>query len=451
MPRAIELNCLAVALAALPWIGVGLSEWWFGRSVGFGLQLSVLASWCSVGAALLREAGRHRLRSLPRGGWLLAALLWTGATTMLTWRLDTLGLAGEQAWWKSLKQVGVLLVFAGCLLAPLVVAPRGDEWRKLERGLAIGLLVACVYALVQAVHFHLPLPAVAAIDRWASSNPSIASGSHELYLGHRFVGIPRLRAGACEPLYFGSYLLAALPCVAVASSRRLGRSRWWRQAACGLGAISLVLTFSRGVYAGVVAALLCHLVAWRRAGRAWPKPAAPRLAALAAWGLFAVVLTAALAGLPPWRLPGLLFERGLQTLAGHDMSNWTRFYAWQAAWSAFCEQPLWGVGWGGFGFHYYRLAPEAGAAAHFGWPMANNLPLLLLAETGVVGWALWFWALRPTWALAWRAEDARSFLFSVLCIACFVQFLTHSQLQLPHVWLLLGFSLHAAQQRDAVV
>jgi O-antigen ligase len=146
-----------------------------------------------------------------------------------------------------------------------------------------------------------------------------------------------------------------------------------------------------------------------------------------------------------------LLERGLQSLAGHDMSNWTRWYAWQAAFAAWREQPLWGVGWGGFGFHYYRLADAGGAAAHFGWPMTNNLPLLLLAETGLVGLGLWAWALRPTWALAWRAVDARSFLFSVLCIAGFVQFLTHSQLQLPHFWLLLGFTLHAAPERAAVV
>ena len=73
------------------------------------------------------------------------------------------------------------------------------------------------------------------IDDWFRSNPSIAAGSHELYLGHRFVGIPRVRAMACEPQYYGSYLLASLPFVLAAWSTASGRLRAGLGVASGLG------------------------------------------------------------------------------------------------------------------------------------------------------------------------------------------------------------------------
>ena len=451
MPRAFESKCMAVALATTPWIGVGMSEWGLGRSVGMGLQLSLLSCWLGIAAALASPGGRSRLRELPQGKWLLAALLWTAASSTQTWRLDQLGLAGELPWLKSLKQLGVLLVFGGCLLAPLLLRPRGAEWERLERALALGLLCASLYGLLQAVHFHLPLPGMAALDRWCSSNPSIASGSHELYLGERFVGIPRVRAGACEPLYFGSYLLAALPCVGAASLGKRGFARRWRQMTVLLAAICLVLTFSRGVYLALLAGAFCCLLQIRRTGWSWPLAARPGPVAIALGVVFAILAISALSALPPWRVPGLLVERAQQSLASHDMSNLTRLHAWQAAARAWLEQPLLGVGWGGYGFHYYRLVDAGGAAAHFGWPMANNLPLLLLAETGLIGLLLWTRALWPAWAALLRPTEPRSFLFAVLCVASLVQFLTHSQLQLPHVWLLFGFSLHAGTDRAPVV
>jgi len=160
-------------------------------------------------------------------------------------------------------------------------------------------------------------------------------------------------------------------------------------------------------------------------------------------------VVAILSGRSVLELPELLLQRIGQSVASHDMSNMTRLYAWTAAWRAFQEAPVLGIGWGGFGFHYYLLAPAGGAGAHFGWPMANNLPLLVLAETGLVGALLWGWAAWPALRALLRPAKPGSRIapewwwdwgFAALCAGVLVQTLTFSQWNLPHLWLLAGIS-----------
>ena len=84
--------------------------------------------------------------------------------------------------------------------------------------------------------------------------------------------------------------------------------------------------------------------------------------------------------------------------------------------------------------------------------MTNSLPLRVLAETGLVGTLLWAAALRPGFRALFRpACDSRSFLFAAICAAALLQLLSSSQLQLPHLWLLAGFSALAAEGDGAVV
>lgn len=433
------------ALLLAPWVGTGIVQLATGRSLGTGVQPAFLPL---TGLLVFTVAMVARRRSpqrsdAPAFGWIwLLLLAWTLATTTGAWTFDHTGLAGEVGWSKALKQWIVLAFFVSSLLAVASLARNLEaaQWARWERAASVGLALAIAVALVQAMAFDLALPGGTALARITSSNPSIAAGSEELYLGHRFVGIARLRGPMPEPLLFGSYLVAMVPVTAAAAWRARGWARRWRAGVAVVGALCLVATFSRGAWlGGVVTALLLAIGSGRSV---LPRPSVRQAilaggSALMAFGLG----TWALTGTAPWEIPGLLVARIGQTAAGHDMSNLTRFWAWAAAWRLFLEAPLAGVGWGGFGFHFYQIAPVGADAAHFGWPAANNLPLLVLAETGVVGLVLWAVALAPALrSLVAARPSPLAYLLAASCAGILVQGLTFSQWNLPHAWLLLACS-----------
>jgi len=452
------LVCLVLVL--LPWVGVGTAQLLGGRPLGFGLQPSLLVAaalvlWCLPG--LLRDLLAPDGRAL----WIALALGWTVAASTLLWRLDDMGLAGEVAWAKGLKQLLLLAFLMAVLLAPgAVLGGAADPARRLggwERAAALGLLLGAGYGLLQTIHFTSPLPGMDRLESWVTSNPSIAAGSDQLYLGHRFVGIARARGPACEPLYFGSYLLALMPVTAAGAWTRRGWSRIWRWITVGLAGIALILTFSRGVYLAALvvgAALAAGMVAGRL-----PRPRPRWVGIGTATAILCLGLGGSLvAGVEPWALPGLLGDRLAQSLAGHDMSNLTRLYSWRAAIDLVVAAPLTGVGWGGYGFHYFDLAGSGGSGAHFGWPVTNNIPLLIAAETGWIGLGLWSVALWPSLRALFRrdpsvspAEDAWRFLLAATVLGMGVQALTHSQVQLPHLWVVMGVSSALASSRFPVV
>jgi O-antigen ligase len=459
MPRRGALSSaewlLAATLFLLPWIGVGLAQLLIGRSLATGAQPALV----SGGLALLL---------LPCLGWQgrdeegerwLALLLWILLGTAALWRLQEMGLQGELPWLKALKQsVQLIYFFALALLPTMLLSRSADPQRTLlrwERAASLGLLLSSLVGLYLALAFLVELPAGHRLLAILSSNSSIASGSDELYLGHSFVGIPRVRSGAAEPLYFGSYLLCVLPLTTMALTRARGWSRAWRALALLLGLACLLLTFSRGVYLGFL--LLLFLTGMGMARGILPRPSKRvgipvGVLLLLGANVLSTLFTAG--GIT--ELPRLLVARMAQSFAHHDLSNLTRLSSWQAALNLFLAHPLFGVGWSGFGFWFYRVAADSGNAAVFGWPVTNSFPLRVLAETGAVGALLWAWVLaRPLSPLrrlfrpGGKGEGTLSFVLASCLAAMLLQMLTFSQLNLPHLWLLGGMAA-AAVRREGV-
>ena len=284
-------------------------------------------------------------------------------------------MVGEVPWSKSLKQWVQLVAFVSfAALAPalLGVARDARTWlRRTEVAWSIGLALSVGIALVQILHFRWGLPGGDALNSTLASNPSIASGSEELYLGQGFVGIARARGPFPEPLHLASYLLAAIPVTAAGALEREGWSRAWRWLLVAMAGLCLVLTFSRGAYLGAVVGVALVVGAMVRGQLPCPRPRV-------AWGVVlgatasAAVGASLLTGTSPLDLPRLLVDRAMQTLTSHDMSNLTRWHAWTVAADLGRAHPLVGVGWGHFGFHYYAAAGPGGAGAHFGWPVTNS-------------------------------------------------------------------------------
>lgn len=441
------LRSTELALLFAPWAGVGLVHLLLGRPLGAGVQpayvplvvLVVTVAW----STLRKQDGRWL------GLWTIA-LAWTLITTTWTWTRDVVGLAGDAPWEKSLKQSILWAFFATSAVATAVVV-RAHGARALERAATVGLAVAAVVGLVQAVTFHGAIPGGSILERIVSSNPSIAAGSGELYLGDRFVGIPRVRGPFPEPLHFGSYLLAAVPIAIAGAWSHRGWARAWRVGAALAGLVCLVMTFSRGAWAGAFVVGL--LVAVGMARRILPAPP-PRASIAVGLGALAVGFVAApvLTGNGLLELPGLVVQRVGQSFAGHDMSNLTRFWSWRVAWDLFVENPVQGVGWGGFGFWYFERAGAVGSAAHFGWPMVNNLPLQVLAELGAAGFLLWAAVLAPGLrALVTSRPAPEAFLLSCAVVGTLVHLLTFSQWDLPHLWILCGAAVGAGSRIPRVV
>jgi O-antigen ligase len=451
------------AILLAPLVGVGLVQSIAGRNLGVGLQPAFVPLSILFALFALRWMSHASLEWDADGVAFALALLWAGWSLGFTWRTDDIGLVGEVAWRKSLKQWITLLFFAATAVAPVWMVARSSRPRKLledlERFSTLALLLTASYALFELVLWRFSPWAANHLSQIFATNPSIAAGSEELYLGHAFTGLGRARGFFPEPLHLGSYLVATVPLAASMAVGRRGWSRLWRAAAAVLGTVALLATYSRGAYLGfafVVAGVF--VAAWR--GRL---PGLSRRGLL--WGAGSglvglVVLFSLVAGVSPWSVMGLLWSRAMQSLAHHDMSNLTRFYAWGAAWKIFLAHPLSGVGWGAFGFHYYTVAGDAGSGAHFGWPMANSVPLLVLAELGSVGLLLSARAVWPALRRAFGASvhDASDPIWGAMCTilalsagGVLVQTLTFSQWNLPHIWILLGCSAAAARAQREVV
>ena len=435
------------ALVLAPWAGLGLVHVLTGRSLGAGVQPAYLPLLLLIGVAGWSVL---RARDTERPLLLTCALAWTLATTTWLWTRDVVGLAGDVPWTKGLKQFVLLTFFASAAAAFAWCATR-VELRRLERAASVGLAIAGVVALVQAVTFHLSVPGGAGLERLVSSNPSIASGSGELYLGDRFVGIPRVRGPFPEPLHFGSYLLAAVPVTFAGAWAARGAGRAWRVGVGLLGLLCLLMTFSRGAWFGAVAVGFVLAVGMGRG--VLPRPSRRLVVGTVAGALvLATIGWPVLTGQAVWELPGLLVQRVQQSFAGHDMSNLTRFWSWRVAWDLFADHPVGGVGFGGFGFWYFERAGAIGSGAHFGWPVVNNLPLQLLAETGAAVFLLWAAclvpALRPLWQ---RRAGAAAFLLAACVVGTVVHLLTFSQWDLPHLWILFGLAAGMGRRIPQVV
>ena len=449
--NAVAGFLVAAVVVTLPWIGMGVVRLLAGVDTGAGFQPAYLLLVPALALVLGADAGAAgRLRpGRPAFLWLAAAVAALALSALALVRTPGMIAPGD-AWMRYLKQILQIIVMAGFVALPLAWFASAGRWVGLCRWLGWGLLFQAAYGALQALPFNHPQGWFAALEGLFTSNPSILSGSEELYLGGGFVGIPRLRGTACEPLYLGSYLLMALPWLVLAARRsRVAR------AALAAGVVLLAATWSRGAWLAGGAGLGAGLLLLRRAridgGGGW----SPKARLLAVAGVVAVLAAVALIlGADALLLP---LRRLVQSLDRQDWSNLTRLYSMQAAWRAFLLSPLIGVGWGQFAFHFPALVDPVGLQSQFAWPVVNNFPLQVLCETGLVGLGVLLAGVvalaRRTWRKAARGEPEsrlRAAAAGAAAVGVGVQLLTFSQYNLPHIWLALGLLLAATRGEGEV-
>jgi O-antigen ligase len=277
-----------------------------------------------------------------------------------------------------------------------------------------------------------------------------------LYLGDSFQNVPRLRGTVCEPLYLGNYLLFLWPFLLVP----VWFVRTRRVVAAAFLAL-LLMTWSRGAWLGLVGQLLLAGAAvyglGLSSGLGLTRSEARRFQKMVLGLAVLLTIVPVVGWIAGW--DGLLFpyRRLVQSFSGQDWSNLTRLFSMQAAWRGFLLSPVLGLGWGQFGWHFPALVDPMGLQSQFTWPVVNNFPLLVLCETGLIGFLVFLaWGVGLTRAAASRltalrvstgAEESSAFFGRILLATTvsvagvWFQLLTFSQFNLPHLWVTLGLLL----------
>ncbi len=443
-------------LFTLPWVGMGVIHFFTGRDLGGGLQ----PSWVFLAFALTVLT----LKSSPSVGFFRSGLIFKrlppplvlitlgtfGAVLFsalgIFWApsLETLT-SGTGRWAKQLVQL--VIMFSFFWWATLWV--RGTRrWQFTLDFLFLGAAFQVFYSLFQGMDFYLTMPWFSSFEKVFTSNPSILSGSERLYLNNVLQEIPRFRGTVCEPLYLGNYLLMVWPFLLV-----------WRRpliVKLFMGSfllLLLLLTWSRGAWLGGVGQFFLIGVFFLT-GRIKNLSANSSMSPRKKRKYLPLVLTVLVLSLPAvdHLTGGLIFHRLSGTFNNQDWSNLTRLYSMKAAWLAFLQSPVVGIGWGQFAFHFPLLVDPMGLQSQFSWPVVNNFPLQILCETGSIGFItfigsgfLLFLMVRRRLSANFRSITSMSMVFpaAVGVWGVWIQMLSFSQYNLPHIWIGLGLLLSA--------
>ena len=288
-------------------------------------------------------------RIRPIGGWLL---LFLGIAALAT-GFSPVPFAAAKGLVKFLGYLGVYALASKLLLSNSL------WWDRLLAGLLCGGMGSSVLALRQLYSNSEELA------RWADPN-SITEGTIRIYGP---LGNPNLLAG---------YLLALLPLAAIAVLRWQGwGKRLFAITTLGLAGSSIVLTYSRGGWVGLMAGFaVLILLLLLRSTREWPA-LWRRLAPLMILLLGAALLAIAVTKLEPirTRVSSLLAGRG-------DSSNNFRINVWLASIEMIQDRPWIGIGPGNNAFNsIYPLYQQP----KFNALSAYSVPLEILVETGIAG------------------------------------------------------------------
>ena len=283
------------------------------------------------------------------GSWLLVIV----GVAILATGFSPVPIAAVKGLLKLLSYLGVYA------LALKLLRQQPAWWDRLVAGLLGGGLLSSVLALRQLY------ASTEDLATWADPN-SISAGTIRIYGP---LGNPNLLAG---------YLLPLLPLATVALIRWSGvGSRLFAAITLVLASTATTLTYSRGGWLGMVAALaVLLLLLLLRSTRRWPL-FWRRLLPLAVLLAGAMLLAVAAVKLEPirTRITSLLAGRG-------DSSNNFRINVWLAAIEMIQDRPWLGIGPGNNAFNsIYPLYQQP----KFNALSAYSVPLEILVETGFPG------------------------------------------------------------------
>ena len=198
----------------------------------------------------------------------------------------------------------------------------------------------------------------------------------------------RMHSVASEASYFSMYIFVLLPYLFKLYIENSGKKKIICMFATIYCFVLLIFTYSRTAYFGSV--IICFFIFWLQKSNLNTKKIFILLITSCVF-FAAVIQNEELYG----KLANVIFSFVDET--DYDSTNVARFGSAVAAFSIFIDYPLFGVGWGEYGFYaagYYPqwswASPEiimwsSNTEVDASWPQAANLYVKLMAETGIFG------------------------------------------------------------------
>lgn len=221
-----------------------------------------------------------------------------------------------------------------------------------------------------------------------------------IFRGNSGIYWARLRSVAYEASYLAPYLTAALPWIfsGIAAMNRIER-----YVCVVFTALFLTIgyfSFSRTVHVILIVDLIgCCLFFRNKIQQKWKAYLLCMILALFFIGIFYKYVYLYSFDVISY-IDGIGYKYSIVTLKGtENFSNMARYASWIAGLKVFICNPVLGVGWGQYGFYAADLYPQWALqsseiqiwanASLLPWPPVFNLYVKLLAESGLLGLAVW--------------------------------------------------------------
>lgn len=455
-----KFTCLlwGLALLALP---VTSFRWFPGLGESTLVRPLALYPLSFLFLLLFIQAWRRKVKLFWAGAFLALGafvlfVLFSGIAGSL---LDPIPLRGQTYGGRVIRALITLFIGVSFFVSAVWMNRNEADLRFSVKWIFAGLILDLAWSGLQAVTFYTGLLEKETVTHW-----QLAFSMRELVRTNRISGL------AYEPAWLaGQFATIFIPFLfaAILTNFRITRMKWLEPALLALALLVVLATYSRGgLLTTVAAAGLTFLFFGRNVTRSiW------------SWfingfrnGMFNLLIRLGMIAVVFGALTGALlflgqreYFRSLLNFEADDLSDYmvnisagARGAYSAAAYETFEDHPLTGVGLGASGFYIYQNLPDWSLTTvpeiarqlspeNRLYPNPKNLYLRLLAETGLIGFILFFafqlHVLGDALSLlkrneAWAHFAAAAGVFAWLAIT-FYNF-TQDSLTTPNIWLVSG-------------
>lgn len=416
--------------------------------------------------------------SIPRAGVLIpltAFVLFTLTASSFGAWLDPLPMRGQEYFGRVIRAWATVAIGLSFFVSALWMNRGEDDVRFSVRWILAGFVMDVLWSGVQMLALYTPWLEKETVTHW-----QLLFSMRELTIANRVSGMayePAWLAGQIATIYLPWIFAALLTRV------RVTRFRWFEIVLLGCAGLLLLVSLSRG---GLLTTGIALVVTFLLTGRAELRAAwnwfvsgfRDRSGALLRSGII-VVFIGALAGavffLSRNDYVAGLFNSDAENLQEFIVDNYAgaRGAYIAGALGAYKESPVFGVGLGASGFYIYDNLPDwsmtflpeisrqLAPTSHL-YPNPKNMYARLLAETGLIGFALFMIYLFSLLGDTLRALQTNTTFSRYLGIAALFSWIailiyngTQDSFATPNIWInfgiLAGMSATTMKNRDFTI
>lgn len=409
--------------------------------VGFHMQLSQLFLFSAVCGALVSNS-RLVLRPGPFDFRVITCFLVLVISSFQSFHIPPdsvviLGAFRNYPWIKSLGRIFFIGVLIFIVFFMRSYAYKKETFNKLLKMLIISATVYSSIGLIEYFSLYLGF-------------------RHSLFIGTILESgerLPRIQLFDSEPLFFGAYLLTITPliiCMVIRGENGLIKKSWlWFFSLINVSAI--ILTHSRGAWAGLVSAIVFLLVLnYKKIPSNILELFSVRRTCSLLVLIFLITFTLVFA-----EFVNKVFIKQISEAfdpdSGPFWSTRIRLTTIMLGLEAFYSHPLLGIGFENFSFYAGNVFIPTLIDFAINYPETNNLLFKILVETGIIGFVIISFMFLKSFVdlikimLTANNEFMKTILQGYLAcaIGISVQFLFFSNVLPIYLWIMLGMILSA--------